>query len=312
MNTDKFWATSAALFFALLGADHAAASENSEYRCSMNGLYSFVTVIPEEGRAEYDSANGRFSLRPFKPGVYANDAQSASFEVNGGRATLWFGDASFPCERVVAGGGRVAQPASQPQVHGQAEALNVVGQSLGGKLRNGPGTNFRQTGSISEGTWLTILNNTHITFDGYDWFEVALDNGQRGYQWGGIMCSNGPKIQGIYNSCQALGRSGASVSDQTAQGGSGYMAFAIGSNGRFGHGAGKTPADAERFALQYCGEPGCSIEDVTTAQCHALAKTPGGVWIGSGENQQVANAAAMTFCAKAGAPECRIEYSYCR
>ncbi|MEP0233941.1 DUF4189 domain-containing protein [Roseibium sp.] len=297
----SIWVVAATLCLSASAIDHASASADSEYRCSMGNGSAIVKVVPEEGRAYYEDANSRFSMKPYQENVYANEAEEISLEMKGRRATLWFGDASFPCESVFA----------QPIAHGQAEAINAVGQSLGGKLRDGPGTNFRQIGSVAEGTWLTILNNTNVRFDGYDWFEVVFDNGKRGYQWGGIMCSNGPRIEGIYSSCQNISQAPTNQSTITRKG-RGFMAFAVGSDGRFGHGAGGTVADAERFAMQYCGEQGCQILDVTDAKCHALAQVPGGSWFGAGQNEQAARNFALGFCTNAGASGCKIEYTHCQ
>jgi hypothetical protein len=84
----------------------------------------------------------------------------------------------------------------------QAEmVVNMQGRSLGGKLRGGPGMNFAHVGSLAEGTWLTITKNSGVMFNGYAWFEVALDDGTRAYQWGGILCSNGQHLEGVYQVC---------------------------------------------------------------------------------------------------------------
>ena len=302
------------MFTAFAGAGHAQASEASEFRCRVGGLFSFIEVIPEEGRARYEAAGTSFYMEAMGNGTYANDGQSASFEKKGGGGTLWFGDASYGCERVFAGA-----PNSQGNVPGgsaQAQAINMVGQSLGGKLRSGPGTNYAQVSSVSEGTWLTILNNTGVRFDGFDWFEVVFDNGRRGFQWGGIMCSNGPRIEGIYASCQSLpGRAPAQtkVSAQTyAAATGGFMAFAVAPNGAFGHGAGPSRQQAEATALRFCGQSGCRIEDVTQANCHAMAIAPGVHWFGAGQTKNAAANFAMGFCSNSGASGCRVEYSYCQ
>lgn len=106
---------------------------------------------------------------------------------------------------------QVAQQAGQPQkpqthadgaVGGKDITVNWQGRSYGGKLRNGPGINFKQVGSLAEGAYVTLLVNTGILFNGYTWFEVSYGNGKKAYQWGGILCSNGKRITGIYKQCQ--------------------------------------------------------------------------------------------------------------
>ena len=49
---------------------------------------------------------------------------------------------------------------------------------------------------------MTIVTNTGVQFDGYDWFEIRTGNGVNAYQWGGIMCSEGRQIAGIYEQCR--------------------------------------------------------------------------------------------------------------
>ncbi|WP_417685102.1 DUF4189 domain-containing protein [Roseibium sp.] len=288
----------------------ASASESLNYRCQVDGLFSFIETIPEEGRAKFESAGSRFYLDAKPGGFYGNDRERVSFDEQRrqGYGTLQMGNRSFSCEQVVPASGQAQQAGG----YGQGQQINVVGQSLGGKLRSGPGMNYRQTGSVSEGTWLTILNNTGVHYDGYDWFEVVFDNGARGYQWGGIMCSNGPRIQGIYSSCQTARPAAPAPQPVASTGGRGFMAFAVGRNGAYGHGAGPTRREAERFALQYCGGAGCSIMDVTDAQCHAMAVVPGANWFGAGQSRQAAQNFAMGFCSNAGARGCRIEYTYCQ
>ena len=84
----------------------------------------------------------------------------------------------------------------------EIDLSGTQGRSLGGSLRDGPGTNFTKIGSLTEGTWVTINMNTGVRMDGYDWFKISTDTGEVGYQWGGIMCSSGTQIQGIFEACQ--------------------------------------------------------------------------------------------------------------
>lgn len=288
----------------------AEASINDSYRCNLgSGAFAFVTTIPQERRGVYESIEGKAALDAVGNGIYTNDAASISFEAGRGPAKVWLGDVSFPCTITLADNETGGQTHATAAVGGSGQILNAVGQSLGGKLRDGPGMNFRQVGSVAEGTWLTILNNSGVRFNGYDWFEVALDNGRRGYQWGGIMCSNGQQLNGIYQKC---GNPAAATPTNASASGGGWMAFAVGSNGRFGHGAASSQAEAERFALQYCGSSDCRIEDVTTARCHAMATAPGVHWFGAGATKKAARNFALGFCSNSGARGCRIEYAYCQ
>lgn len=66
------------------------------------------------------------------------------------------------------------------------------GYSYGGKVRGGPGINYRQVGSLREGDSILILNGTGAMMNGYEWFQIRYRNGRTGYQWGGLMCSQKP------------------------------------------------------------------------------------------------------------------------
>ena len=66
------------------------------------------------------------------------------------------------------------------------------GYSYGGKVRSGPGMQYRQVGSLREGDGILILNGTGAMMNGYEWFQIRYRNGRTGYQWGGLMCSQSP------------------------------------------------------------------------------------------------------------------------
>lgn len=75
--------------------------------------------------------------------------------------------------------------------------------SLGGKVRMGPGTNYQQVGSLKYGTPIAIVRRTGVQMDGYEWFQIQWGNGNRAFQWGGIICSNSLHIIGVYEKCPA-------------------------------------------------------------------------------------------------------------
>lgn len=75
-----------------------------------------------------------------------------------------------------------------------------AGESYGGKVRNGPGMQYQQVGSLREGDAIDILNGTGVFMNGYEWFRIRFRGGAIGYQWGGIMCSQNPN-PGIFQTC---------------------------------------------------------------------------------------------------------------
>ncbi len=241
---------------------------------------------------------------------FSFDSRSYRFFGKGTDARLGFkqypNDSAVPCTESTRG-----QTHASDAVGGNETMLgNAAARSLGGRLRNGPGTNFGQAGSLREGAPVTVTMNTGVRFDGYDWFEIRQPGGPA-YQWGGIMCWEGQPIAGMYGECGAVLGGQNSASAQGGSNGTGWMAFAIGNNGRFGHGAGASRDEAQSYAMQYCGDVSCGIEDMTQAQCHALASGSAGHWFGAGTSKRAAESYAMGFCANAGAV-CTVQYSFCR
>ncbi|MEM1377529.1 MAG: SH3 domain-containing protein, partial [Pseudomonadota bacterium] len=83
----------------------------------------------------------------------------------------------------------------------EVAAPALTGKSRGGRLRQGPGTGFDVAGTIREGTPVTILENAGNTLNGFDWFEIEYGDGQRAYTWGGILCTDGEKADGVFEVC---------------------------------------------------------------------------------------------------------------
>jgi len=81
------------------------------------------------------------------------------------------------------------------------------GQSYGGKVRSGPGMSYGQAGSLREGDPILILNDTGVVMNGYNWFHISYRNGRRGYQWGGIICSE-RAYNGIFRQCSSRQNNG--------------------------------------------------------------------------------------------------------
>lgn len=76
------------------------------------------------------------------------------------------------------------------------------GQSYGGKVRSGPGMQYRQVGSLHEGNPILILSGTGAMMNGYEWFQIRYRDSSVGFQWGGIMCSQKPH-PGIFQVCRS-------------------------------------------------------------------------------------------------------------
>ncbi|MEO0544583.1 MAG: SH3 domain-containing protein [Pseudomonadota bacterium] len=88
-----------------------------------------------------------------------------------------------------------------PETSAQAAGAVLTGQSRGGRLRAGPGTDFAIAGALEAGTPITIIENVGNEFRGFDWFEIEYGDGQRAFTWGGILCSDGEKAIGVFEVC---------------------------------------------------------------------------------------------------------------
>ena len=150
---------------------------------------------------------------------------------------------------------------------------------------------------MPEGARLRIQANTGVKMDGYDWFEFKY-NGQTGYQWGGIMCSEGNFTAGMYQECKSNRDSG-------------WMAFAVGANGQLGHGASPYRDTAMGTAMNYCGDVSCEIHDVTQHSCHVAVQGNSQITFGAGSTEWSAEENALNRCRKIS-NNCNVTYSYCK
>ncbi|WP_133192680.1 SH3 domain-containing protein [Labrenzia sp. 011] len=120
--------------------------------------------------------------------------------------------------RVFSGFLLIALMAFSSPVHASPDVdFPQPGFSYGGKVRSGPGMKYRQVGSLREGDQILILNGTGTMMNGYEWFKIRYRNGQTGFQWGGIMCSQSPYAT-ILRTCNGPGlHTQAPVSTKRAQ-----------------------------------------------------------------------------------------------
>ena len=80
----------------------------------------------------------------------------------------------------------------------ESQSLEAAAWSWGGIVRAGPGMRFDRVTSLREGAPVTLLVNTGEVMNGYPWFMIRLASGNEAYQWGGILCTDDPQIEGTY------------------------------------------------------------------------------------------------------------------
>lgn len=297
-----------------MASGSALASEEQTFDCGDQAAGLIINVIysPELGKAVLEESDHKTTLKPEGDGVWRGESDNISIQffppdydgdiMGDPPPVLLLESEQFSCTKIADAGGRNQSAGTNVRV---GDETNTPGLSFGGKLRAGPGLSFKQVGSAPAYSPLTILRNTGVTMDGYDWFEVQMKNGLRAFQWGGIMCSDGGFIGGIYTACPT-------VSGGTS-GSPGWMAFALTPEGKMGHGSAPTRGEAETYSLQYCGQTSCRVVNVTREACQAIAQSGGHFSFGADRSKLAAEQKANASC-QAGSPgnSCRIAYSFCR
>jgi len=207
-------------------ATPAQASLNDQFVCDAVGDGHFVVMIMA---MDGQSATVRYELS----GEYADQAQaeppqrmtkvpSASGEKYAGAGYVFHAkgtDGTLTYD-LNSNGGKTANcrfagdPGEQEDGAGEAsvdaagsphDPIAVPGQSWGGKLRSGPGMDYEQVGSLYEGNSVTLLLNTGVAMNGYDWFRIRTADGREAYQWGGLLCPLTQDVAGTfgYGECPA-------------------------------------------------------------------------------------------------------------
>ncbi len=193
----------------------AAASAAETYRCGDPGIGISVTIdiAPEKGVGGFDGMGRGGLLTPDGQGAWVNKESAVRFVPEQLPPALFLGTEQYPCQNAAADptdsfpvdpvdmpDGITPPPQDGP---GGETAVNAPGRSLGGKLREGPGTDFPDIGSLPEGMPVILYANSHVEYDGFEWFRIVLTDGRVGYQWGGLLCSEGQELPGLLRMCGA-------------------------------------------------------------------------------------------------------------
>lgn len=286
------------LFYAAGATAARAAISEDNFICEVGeGEAPLVIVIDKtRGRGHFTGLGLKTEITAEDDGGWRNAAAAISF-LPGDRPPLAIvGFRQFSCIHA-------ADDVATARKGGIA--IDRPGRSLGGNMRTGPGVENRRMKPLRGNTRLVILSNTRISYRGYDWFRIKLADGRTGFQWGGILCSEGEQVGGLKRACRTADKT-ASDPDII------YQAFAIGPQGRFGHASGNTREEVEAAALNYCGGAQCNIQDVTTRKCHALANASEVAFFGASKDSDDAAKRAFSACKKSGAKNCQVTYLRCR
>ncbi|WP_075996009.1 DUF4189 domain-containing protein [Salaquimonas pukyongi] len=281
---------------ALAGANTAHAADN--YICQAGSGDSPLAIILDEqqGKGSFSGLGLKIDMTKAESNRWVNAEASVTFLPADQPPLAIVGFRQFACIKAA------ADPATAKQ---GGTAVERPGMSLGGNMRVGPGINHARMKPLRRGTRLMILSNARTSYRGYNWFRIKLTDGRTGFQWGGIICSEGTKVEGLKRVCRNAAKVG-SGSDVI------YQAYAIGPKGRYGHGSAPVREAAEAAALGYCGTAQCNVQNVTTRKCHALAHAGEVAFFGASKNSDRASSSAFKACKKSGAKNCQVTYVRCR
>jgi len=91
------------------------------------------------------------------------------------------------------------QPPAPPAQTGGV-TFPFAAKSWGGKVRSGPGQNYRKVASLREREPIIVLEQTGEYFQDRPWFKISF-RGRTGYHWGGIICPSNRPVPGTFEVC---------------------------------------------------------------------------------------------------------------
>ncbi|MBL1242701.1 MAG: hypothetical protein COB13_012690 [OCS116 cluster bacterium] len=172
-------------------ATYAYAHEGVKFECSKADEMIGVEFFAPENRAQITRSGDSFGVIYNDKDAYLNVFKQAQFYTGGAKTQLFIGMKKYEC----------ALFEKNNAANDQAFFTQTSGKSLGGKVRDAASMNSKQIGSLFEGNAIVITGNSGVNMNGYDWFEIEF-KGRKAYQWGGIMCSDHAKLNGIYMQCE--------------------------------------------------------------------------------------------------------------
>lgn len=164
---------------------------------------------------------------------------------------------------------------------------DVMGYSLGGKMRSQPSKDFDSIARIDDGNRVDIIGRTVMEDNGYTWYKVRAGS-KTGYMWGGELCYAYDKQPGLYGACRGQGI------DVPRK----WMVLATDNKSRAREGVHVDRREARRIALRACGSE-CEIINEGQPICHAYARSrKEGYWLGiaTGDTYSETRRRAKNFC----------------
>ncbi len=190
----------------------AHASFDDQFVCESIGDIDLLVVISSRDSSnasvQFSSGDGTEegepTLEPMRQVVSASGMKYAGlgliFRSKGGEGILETEAGSTSCRFA---GEEAPDPMpdsgdEETDAYAESQSLEAPATSWGGVVRAGPGMHFNRVTSLREGDPVMLLVNTGEEMNGYDWFFIRLPDGREGYQWGGILCTEAPQIDGTF------------------------------------------------------------------------------------------------------------------
>lgn len=94
-----------------------------------------------------------------------------------------------------------AQPVPQTPGTNAGQGPEQLALALGTIVRGGPDTSAGRIEKLPVNEPVTLMRETGVYFDGFQWFEIEYSEGQRGFAWGGTLCVD-TEMSGILIDCR--------------------------------------------------------------------------------------------------------------
>lgn len=88
------------------------------------------------------------------------------------------------------------------EANGKWSKYSVFGEGFQ-TVRSMPSVFGEKIGSLAQGEPVLILENTDEFLDGYFWFKIKYGEGEQGYMWGALLCTNAdnPELNATLRRC---------------------------------------------------------------------------------------------------------------
>lgn len=282
---------------------YANSPNTDQYKCLGLDKQLLIEHSPQDNKATFFLNGKKFNTNNIDTGIFNNAKLGYRAFIEKDGVSISINDMMLVCQPTKA---KVTPSQKQlTKTIAKPKSLENTGRSYGGKIRSGPGVKYRQTGSLFYNNKIKIIADSGISFNGYNWFKVEYGN-KTGYQWGGLICSNGTLLPNIFKQCPTQPK--AIKQNNKADK---WFVFAKDKQLNWGLGFATTKSAATKSALRDCVGSNCKVNFTTQAKCVAITTGTNSNYIGAGDDRDDALNFAYGFCTRSG-QACRLDYDICQ